>query len=161
MRSDLRVLSTAGVALLAFRYVSLVCLSMFKDSTAVVRQLHHDLVAEQTVDLFEGESLGFGAAVPDRRHKHHGHDDEDEVVAPSDLGHAERETLEVGDRRQHEDGDAPTHSLCAQVGREDFRAVDVDGCVDEARETVIAKHKEHVSGMSGEYRSQAGLLLTW
>jgi hypothetical protein len=114
---------------------------MFKDGTAGVSQLHHHLVAEQTVDLFEREALCLWAAVPNRRHKHDGHGDEDDVVAPSDLGHAERETLEVGDRRQHEHGDAPTHSLGAQVGREDLGAVDVDCCVDETGETTRREEK--------------------
>ena len=100
-----------------------------------MRQLHHDLIPKQPIDLLERKSFCLRATVPDRRHKHDGHDDEDEVVPPSDFRHPERETLEVRDRRQHENGDAEAHALSAQVGGEDLGAVDIDRCVDEAGET--------------------------
>jgi hypothetical protein len=138
--SSLGFLPTMGKPFLPFHGLltrsplTLIRPRLLKHSLTSMRQLHHDLVAEQTVDLLERKPLGLRTTVPNRRHKHHGHDDEDEVIPPPNLRDSERETLKIRDRRQHEDGDAEAHAFGAQVGREDLGAVDVDCRVDEAGE---------------------------
>ena len=157
LQSNFRVLTT--IPLLSLHNLSTrIRRRLLQHRPTGMRQLHHNFVAKQTVDLFETEALGLGATVPDRRHKHHGHDDEDEVVAPSDLGHSESETLEIWDRRQHEDRDTEAHAFGAQVRGEDLGAVDVDCCVDEAGETVV-KEERKCQCDSRQFQSQASFFL--